>query len=60
MPRKLTTEQARDMAALRKHCRGGRPRSRKKRCPCGLMTARRARANRHRCVAQLPAILAPE
>lgn len=30
---------------------GGRPLSRKARCPCGAMTARRAKARGHRCVA---------
>ena len=30
---------------------GGRPRSRKKRCPCGQMTAQRAKARRHKCTA---------
>jgi|GEM_PF-5484327 len=28
---------------------GGRPRSRKKRCPCGEMTANRAKARGHKC-----------
>lgn len=28
---------------------GGRPRSNKKRCPCGEMTLKRALARRHKC-----------
>lgn len=36
-----------DMAEVGKL--GGRPRSRKKRCPCGEMTAKRARARGHKC-----------
>ena len=29
----------------------GRPRSRKKRCPCGVMTLKRAKARAHHCEA---------
>jgi hypothetical protein len=29
--------------------KSGRPRSRAKRCPCGEMTAKRAKARGHRC-----------
>jgi hypothetical protein len=51
---KLTTQQARAMAAARKTIgkSTGRPKgaiSRKKRCPCGEMTARRAKARCHHC-----------
>jgi len=54
MPRKLTPEQARAMAAARKRngAGPGRPRSEKPRCPCGAMTAKRAAAVRHRCATQ--------
>jgi hypothetical protein len=31
---------------------GGRPRSKKPRCPCGKMTARRANARRHVCAVE--------
>lgn len=34
----------------------GRPRSNKPRCACGLMTATRAEANRHRCVSAAKAV----
>ncbi len=36
-------------AASRKIFAGGRPRSRKLRCPCGEMTAKRAAARKHKC-----------
>ena len=47
---KLTSDQARALASLRKtHGAGtGRPRK-KNRCPCGAMTARRAKARGHHC-----------
>lgn len=38
-------------ASLRHERTGGRPRSRKKRCPCGEMTANRAAARGHVCEA---------
>ncbi len=42
-------------ASLRQTHAGGSPRSRKKRCPCGLMTATRAAARCHYCEAPKPA-----
>ena len=51
--RKLTTGQARELAAMRKiHSGGaaGRPRS-TQRCPCGVMTRARANKRRHVCYA---------
>jgi hypothetical protein len=51
-PKKPTpspTDAARALQALRKHRRGGRPRSDAPRCPCGEMTAKRAAARRHKC-----------
>ena len=53
--RLMTTRQARATAAARKtHSggrNGGRPRSSKPRCACGAMTANRAEARKHQCVA---------
>jgi hypothetical protein len=49
MSRRPTTDEAKAMAAARKTKAGGRPRSKKKRCPCGAMTARRAAARGHKC-----------
>lgn len=57
MSRKLTTRQARAMSNARKtHGAGrgngwplGKPRSTSPRCPCGAMTAKRAKARGHRC-----------
>lgn len=49
----LTTEQARAAAAARKNFRGGRPRMKGRRCPCGkylLATAKR-QIPKHVCVA---------
>lgn len=50
--RKLTTDQARQMAQTRSRksggSNGGRPRS-KDRCACGAMTRERARKRRHVC-----------
>jgi hypothetical protein len=45
-----TLSDIRRAASLARKTRsGGRPRSRKKRCPCGEMTARRAKARGHNC-----------
>jgi len=48
--RKLTPAEARRMAALRQTngAGPGRPRSKKRRCPCGAMTLKRAEARRGR------------
>jgi hypothetical protein len=40
----LPSQAARALQALRKNRAGGRPRSTKKRCPCGVMTLKRAQA----------------
>ena len=48
MPRKLTSRQARAMAAKRKTYAGGRPPV-GPRCACGKMSAKRAAQMRHRC-----------
>lgn len=48
-PALVRSEGARAIAAQRKTHAGGRPRSRKLRCPCGLMTKRRAKARGHVC-----------
>jgi hypothetical protein len=42
----LTAEKAREMASLRKTIgkSTGAPRSKKRRCPCGVMTLKRAQA----------------
>lgn len=45
----LKSEAARLMNQARITKAGGRPMSRKKRCPCGLMTAARAKARAHKC-----------
>ena len=51
--RNLTKADAQEMAAARKTRNGGRnggrPRTRKARCPCGAMTAKRAKARCHKC-----------
>jgi len=44
MPSKLLSEAARRMNAARKTRAGGAPRSNGKRCPCGVMTLKRAQA----------------
>lgn len=44
MPPSLTSQAARAMNRARKNPAGGRPRSRKQRCPCDVMTLKRARA----------------
>ena len=48
---KLTTKQARALAAKRKTYGAGpgRPRSRQPRCRCGAMTQKRAQARGHKC-----------
>jgi hypothetical protein len=43
------SDAARALQALRKTRKGGRPRSAAPRCPCGKMTAARAKARRHKC-----------
>lgn len=48
---KLLSSAARAMSAARKTRAGGRPRSNKARCPCGAMTAKRAKARAHKCPA---------
>jgi hypothetical protein len=46
----------RKLAAVRLNgLKGGRPRSSKPRCPCGMMTARRAAARHHHC--GVPAVI---
>jgi hypothetical protein len=49
MNKGLVSEAARAMNAARKTRGGGRPRSGAKRCPCGAMTAKRAKARAHKC-----------
>jgi len=44
MPSKLISESARQMNRARKTFAGGRPRSDARRCPCGVMTLKRAEA----------------
>jgi hypothetical protein len=54
IPEELTLSEKRSAASRsRKVFSGGpgRPRSKKTRCPCGAMTARRAKARAHHCVA---------
>jgi len=51
MASKLVSDAARAMNAARKTRAGGRPRSNAKRCPCGEMTAKRAKARAHKCTA---------
>lgn len=47
----IGTERARELNALRRTFGAGpgRPRSRARRCPCKLMTLRRALARKHKC-----------
>ncbi len=47
---RLLSEAARAMNRAGKVKAGGRPRSAKPRCPCGLMTKTRAEARRHKCL----------
>ena len=49
MGKPIGTERARELAAMRVHKRGGRPRSDKLRCPCGRMTLHTALNRRHNC-----------
>jgi hypothetical protein len=42
----------RRLQSLRKTRAGGRPRTDQPRCPCGAMTAKRAKARGHRCEAK--------
>ncbi len=51
MSRELVSEAARAMNAARRTRGGGRPRSNAKRCPCGAMTAKCAKARSHKCEA---------
>jgi hypothetical protein len=43
------SDAARTMNARRKSRAGGRPRTAGPRCPCGEMTAKRAKARYHKC-----------
>lgn len=49
LPDEVIRDCARYLGSQRKLGAVGAPRSRKKRCPCGLMTAKRAEARRHVC-----------
>jgi hypothetical protein len=51
MPRSLTTDEARKMAAARKTygSGSGRPRFKAKRCVCGKYTVKTANARYHTC-----------
>jgi hypothetical protein len=48
----LTTEQARAANATRKTFRGGRPRKKGRRCPCGDYLLATAKKRGHVCVAK--------
>lgn len=43
------SEMGRYLQSLRKVRRGGAPRSKQRRCPCGKMTLKRAKARAHHC-----------
>lgn len=45
----IISDHARAMNAARKTHGGGRPRTNAKRCACGAMTAKRAKARAHKC-----------